>query len=412
MTEPAAAPAQGAEAAPHMVNSAGNIIPNRSAKTAASSTGGSAAAAAPGGSADQGDGKGLELPPGPGQEPEDLEEETGAEDAGAGEEAAEKGEGAAGDAAAAGEEGKPSPAAPPPDTLEVEMEFQGEKLRVPLGKLKAVALEAEGKVEEANAVLEEVERERKDWKEFSDEMREDFTLSAYRVLLDKHGGDEDKAWKELVGRAKAIVERDEAWNGMSETERQGLLARRDADRYRTENERLKKEREAEAENEKHADVLEKFLGVARPALEAVGLLASEPALRRIQEIFVHNVKLGRRPTVEACAKLLKSELERARTGLQKDAVASWDPLEFIKAHPEFAKKLTEASIRLAKARTVRSGAAGGAPANGAAAAPGNAAPPARKPAGGPQAPIVVSPGLSTGRFFETVAAEVRKRRKT
>ena len=54
------------------------------------------------------------------------------------------------------------------------------------------------------------------------------------------------------------------------------------------------------------------------------VVVSRQVLLRLNEIYEHNRKAGRPVTQAAAVKLLKDELTRARSGLQKDAIASMD----------------------------------------------------------------------------------------
>lgn len=310
-------------------------------------------------------------------------------------------------------EGSPPPTEEKPaapaldDKAETELEYQGEKHRISVGKLKELLLEQDQITREANERIQAAESEREELREFVKDCRASISDGMWRLLWDKHKGNQQEAWKEYVTEARKIVAIDDDWRAKSPAEREAILAKQRADALEAEVNGYRKKDEEAKQADNRAQATERFFRLARPVLQKIGIPQTERALDRLAEIYQYNAGLGRKPTLEKCALLLKSEYEKARKGLAAESLAAMDEVEFIRQNPEFAKRLTQAALRLAKSKAVRAGAASGrAPANGAPAAPGQAAPRRDR---GDEMPIKISTALPLDEFQKQVSEEHQRR---
>lgn len=322
--------------------------------------------------------------------PEDLElpeeEGEGASETEGGEAAAAGAEGAAEETPeAALKEGEEKPLPLLEQKVKVKLS-DGTETEATVAQLVELHGKAEGAIAEANKVIDEYQALQASSQKLVKDLHEDFTTAAYRALVEKHGGDQDKAWQELVTRCDAVVAEAIKWEKLPPEKREAIDAKREAERYKAEAEKLRKERDEETAREKQAEQAERFFKVARPALEKAGLQPTEAALQRIIDIYSYNARLGKKPTIEGCAALLKKELDGVREGLRKEALEG-DPDAFITKYPDFARRINEAAVRRVKRERARS--AGG-PANGSAA---------RGQASEPEEQLDLPSGLSTAEFF-------------
>lgn len=370
--------------------------------------------------ADAGEGagdSGLELPPGEetqeGQEAAgegaEGEETSGAGTAGeTGEEGAEGEEAAAaGEAGAAGTDEEKAAAAAKLAAEKAkkaepayEIEIEGETFKATPTQMVEILKKNEATIRQANEAIDHEAKVVKEVQSFIGDLQTDWTGGVMRALLSKHKGNEALAWQDLIEGSKKVYKQALEYQAMTPEQRGAIEAKKEAERYKAELEQLRGEKDRAAQADQEAAATEKMFSEAKPALKAAGLPINDHSLNLIVETYKYNRALGRKVTLKACAEFLKTESAKRNDALM--SLALQKPDEFLEKFPEHAKALNDAILR--KVRRGRSGAAGGAPVNGASAASGKAS-------AGRDEPIVLPSALSSREFFAELDRQTAPKRK-